>query len=228
MEAIFLFIQSHFPIILTYRYLFLFLGATLEGFNSLVLGGFLASIGAVKFIPLFLIFLLGEVINGYIWYFVGFFAGAKPLDRWVRNKKKGKEILEKVESYFGRFSGRALIITRLTLSLTVATLIMAGSLKYNFKKFSLYNFLGAGGWVALTVGVGYFFGEGYKLFFIYIRSISYFLIFLAAAIFFAYLSRWFFTSAFVRSLIITERLREFGNRMRDGLDKILSDNNKDH
>src|SRR3989344_2379579 len=140
MENALHFLEQTFPFIIGYKYIFLFLGSIFEGLNSMVLGGFLVSVGTIKLLPIFLIFTLGYVINGYLWYTVGYFAGAKPIDKWARKDQKGRKIVEKVEEYFHRYSGRAIVITKFTFSLTVATLIMAGSLKYDLKKFTLYNF----------------------------------------------------------------------------------------
>src|SRR3989338_9357614 len=153
----------------------------------MVLGGFLVSVGTVKLLPIFSIFTIGYILNGYLWYTIGYFAGAKPIDKWARKDKKGRQIVEKVEEYFHKYSGRAIIFTKFTFSLTIATLIMAGSLKYNLKKFSLYNFIGSVGWVSLTLFIGYFFGQSYKFFFSYIKGFTYILLFLGAAIALVYI-----------------------------------------
>ena len=47
---------------------------------------------------------------------------------------------------------------------------------------SLDNFIGSIGWVAVTLFIGYFFGQSYKFFIEYLRGLSYFLIFLGGAI----------------------------------------------
>ena len=120
MEGLFHFFESSFPTLVEYKYLLLFLGSIFEGLNSMVLGGFLVSVGTVKLLPIFLIFTIGYVLNGYLWYAVGYFAGAKPIDKWARKDKKGRKIVEKVEEYFHKYSGRAIVITKFTFSLTVA------------------------------------------------------------------------------------------------------------
>ena len=148
MEAVLQFLETSFPVLIAHKYLFLFLGAMIEGLNTMVLGGFLVSVNSIKLLPTFLLFILAYTLNGYIWYTVGYFAGAKPIDKWGRKKEKSKRVIEKVEHYFTKYSGRAIVITKFTFSLTVATLIMAGSLKYSLKKFTLYNFVGSIGWVA--------------------------------------------------------------------------------
>ena len=99
---------------------------------------------------------------------------------------------------------------------------MAGSLKYNLKKFTLYNAIGSVGWVAVTMFTGYFFGQSYKFFFTYIKGFTYFLIFLAGAITLIYILKSMFGSAFVRSLLITDKMKEIGERLKGKLDEFLA------
>jgi len=223
MESFLHFFQSYFPALIHYKYLFLFLGATIEGMNTIILAGFLASIGSIGLLPAFLLCILGETLNGYIWYAVGYYAGAKPIDKWGRGKPKSRKIIEKVEEYFGKYSGRAIIFTKLTWSLTIATLIMAGSFKYNLKKFSWYNFLGSAGWVGITFCVGYFFGQSYKLLLTYLTNAFYVLAFLGGAIVVVYLIKMSFRSAFIRSLFFADRIKVISDKMKNGIDKFLSD-----
>ena len=189
----------------------------------MVLGGFLASVGSVALFPVFVIFVAGYTVNGYIWYLVGYIAGAKPIDKWGRKDPKSRRIIEKVEEYFTKYSGRAIVFTKFTFSLTIATLIMAGSLKYNLKKFSWFNFLGSIGWVIVTMFIGYFFGESYKFFLVYLKNITYFIVFLGGAITLMYLLKLFFKSTFVRTLFLSEKIKEFSEKIKDGFDKFLSD-----
>jgi len=223
MENIVHLFESSFPTLVEYKYLLLFLGSIFEGLNSMVLGGFLVSVGSIKLLPIFLIFTVGYIFNGYLWYSVGYFAGAKPIDKWVRKDKKGRKIVEKVEEYFHKYSGRAIVFTKFTFSLTIATLIMAGSLKYNLRKFSLYNFIGSIGWVALTLFIGYFFGQSYKFFIEYLKGFSYLILFLGGAVILVYVLKFVFGSAFIKSLFLKERLKEFSDKLKDGIDKLLSD-----
>ncbi len=223
MENVIHLFESSFPTLVEYKYLFLFLGSIFEGLNSMVLGGFLVSVGTIKLLPIFLIFTVGYVFNGYLWYSVGYFAGAKPIDKWVRKDKKGRKIVEKVEEYFHKYSGRAIVFTKFTFSLTIATLIMAGSLKYNLRKFSLYNFIGSIGWVALTLFIGFFFGQSYKFFIEYLKGFSYLILFLGGAVILVYVLKFVFGSAFIKSLFLKERLKDFSDKLKDGIDKFLSD-----
>ena len=222
MEAVLQFIETTFPVIITHKYLFLFIGAMMEGMNTLILGGFLASVNSILLWPTFMLFILAYTINGYLWYAVGFFAGAKPIDRWAKKDEKRRKVVEKVGHYFSKYSGRAIIITKFTFSLTIATLITAGSLKYSFKKFTFYNFAGSIAWVVVTMFVGYFFGESYKLFSDYVKSLTIGLVFLVGAIAVVYMIKRTFGSAFIESLLSGDRIRDFSYKFRNGLEAFLS------
>ncbi len=213
-------IQLKFPVFAQYKYLFLLVAATIEGFNSIILAGFLASIGTVLIIPAIIVCLVGDFLNGWAWYLVGYLGGAKPIDKWGRKDPKSRKIIETVENYFHRYSGRAIIFTKLTWSLTIATMIMAGSFKYNFKKFSFYNFIGGVGWVALTFAIGYLFGKGYKAVNL-VNNIAYIVLFMIGAVVLVFGLKVLFKSKFIQSLTAMEHLRVVSEKVKDGIDRLF-------
>lgn len=223
MENVLQFFQDHLPILIEHKYIFIYLGTSIEGLNSTILAGFLASVGAVSLWPVLLLCIVGAFTNGFMWYVVGYYAGAKPIDKWGRKDQKSRKIIEKVEEYFQKYSGRAIVITKLTWSLTIATMITAGSLKYNLKKFALYNLIGSTGWAFMVVFFGFFFGQSYKYLFDYLKHILFIFLFLGGAIALGYVLKITFRSAFIRSLFLADRVREFSDKMKNGIDKFLSD-----
>ena len=214
-------IQLQFPVLVQYKYLFLLIATTIEGFNTIILAGFLASLGTVAIIPAVIVCVIGDFFNGWVWYVVGYFGGAKPIDKWGRKDPKSRKIIETVERYFHRYSGRAIIFTKLTWSLTIATMIMAGSFKYNFRKFSYYNFIGGLGWVAITFTVGFVFGKGYRAVNL-VNNIGYIILFFVAAAILVYVFKIVFKSKFIQSLTAMEHLRDLGEKFKDGIDKLMS------
>lgn len=226
MDPILTFLQNHAPYLITYKYLFLFLGGLFEGLNTLVLAGFLATTGQIKLHLIIPIMIVAHSINGYLWYTVGFLGGAKALDKWGHQNKLSHQIINKIENYFKRYSARAIMFAKFTFSLEIATLILSGSLKYDLKKFTKYNFLGSVGWVTMAVLVGYFFGQSFKVFFTAIKNFTLLLVFLAGAIVFIYILKILLKKYFVKYITVQEKLKEWSDKLREGLDQILSNGDK--
>lgn len=230
MEGLLQFLENHLPFLIEHRYVFIYLGTSIEGLNSTILAGFLASVGAVSLWKVMLLCLVGAMTNGFMWYTVGYFAGSKPIDRWGRKDEKGRKIIEKVEEYFHRYSGRAIIITKLTWSLTIATMITAGSLKYDLKKFTLYNFLGSTGWALIVVSFGYFFGRSYSLLVEYVKDFFLILLLLVGVIVVGYVIKKMLNKLFVRSLFLRDHWDKFSHKMKEKMDELFSEENpgEDH
>jgi membrane-associated protein len=216
-------LSTQYPLLAQYKYLILFLVASLEGFSALLFAGFLVSVNALALLPTFLVLLAGELTNGFLWYSVGYFGGAKPIDWLTRKNEKKKQIVHKVRTYFERYTGRAIILAKMTFSLTVITQILVGSLKYSFKKFSWYNFIGSFGWVVLVLTVGYFFGEGYKVFFQYWKNISHLITYIVIAIVLIYILRIAFRSIILHYLDLVEKVQRLSERIILGIDKMMAD-----
>ena len=221
MEQFFEFIQINFPRLISHKYLFLFIGAAIEGLSALVIGGFLVATNGVQFLPALMAFSFGHTLNGYIWYAVGYYGGAKSIDRWGRPKENSRKIIEKVEDYFKRHSGKAIFITKFTFSLTIATQIMAGSFKYDLRKYSWYNFIGSVCWATFAMSIGYFFGQSYKLLFVYLKDFSLFIIFLAGAIALIYVMKAIIRSAFIQSILMHESIKYFSDKIKNSVDIFL-------
>ncbi|MEX2090513.1 MAG: DedA family protein [Candidatus Paceibacterota bacterium] len=227
MEPVLQFIQEHLPALIEHKYLFIFLGVAIEGINSTILAGFLASIGAVAVWPAFLLAIVGQIINAFAWYAVGYFAGSKPIDKWGRKDEKSRKIIEKVEEYFHRYSGRAILFAHLTWSLTIATMITAGSFKYNLKKFAFYNIVGSTVWVVMIFFLGFFFGQSYKFFFEILKNLFLLFAFLGGVIALAYFIKKIFGGIFIRSLFLREHWDKFSHNVKDKIDEIFSEDIED-
>lgn len=194
--------------------------------NSLVLGGFIASTGQIKLQWLIPLAIAGHTINGYAWYLVGYLGGAKSLDKWGHKNKISHQVINTIEQYFKKYSGRTIMFAKFTFSLEIATMIMSGSLKYDLKKFSRYNFYGSAGWVAMTVFTGYFFGQSFKLIFNFLKSFTLLMLFLMAAIIVIYVIKILLKKYFVVYLTLQEKLKEWSEKIKDGFDDLMKNGAK--
>lgn len=222
MEALLNFLQDKAPWLIEHKYLFLFLGSLVEGLNTMVFGGFLASVKAVDLLAVFLVMTGGHTLNGYLWYTVGYFGGAKSLDKWGHREKLSHDIIIKITNYFNRYSGRTIMITKFTFSLQIVALILAGSVKHNLKEFSKYNFYGSLGWAIITIFIGYIFGQSFQLFTNLIKNFTLFLVAIGGAITVVIILKLFMKSAFIKTLKIDAKLREWNVRLKSTMDMYLS------
>ena len=172
MEALIQTLQGYIGSIDQYWYLILFVGLFIEGFSALLIGGFLISIGAIALVPGIIVLSAGEILAGYMWYGVGAWGGTASLQWFVRGRPSRERLLTRVRKAFEQYGGAVIFLAKVTFSITIVTQILAGSLKYPFKKFSLYNITGSLIWVGIVAGFGFFFGASYQAFVDYWDSVS--------------------------------------------------------
>ena len=94
-----------------------------------------------------------------IGYWIGYRGGRPLLERQRRIFHVSQQHLERGERFFLRFGSFTIFFARFVFGLRVIAGPLAGVLKMPWKKFLLFNFLGALVWVALIACVGYFFGS---------------------------------------------------------------------
>jgi len=217
------FIETTFPVLVSHKYFFVYLGTALEGMYSAILAGFLASIGTVSFWPVLWVALAGGFTNGFLWYAVGYFVGSRPIDKWGRKENRVGKIIQRVEQYFCKYGGGAVLLAKMTWSVTTATMIVAGSLKYNWKKFAMYNFVGSVGWAFMFVFFGFFFGHGYGFLVEYIKDLLVFILVLASAVVAGYIIKKTLNLIFVRLIFLGEYFKNISDKIKNSVDNLFPD-----
>ena len=69
-----------------------------------------------------------------------------------------KKYLEITQAFYKKNGGKTLIIGRFLPIIRTFAPILAGVIQVNFKKFMLYNVVGAISWIGLLAGAGYYLG----------------------------------------------------------------------
>lgn len=110
--------------------------------NPLVLFGLLATAA-----------ILGDTCN----YWIGHFVGPKAFKKDGRFLKK--KYLDKTQEFYEKYGARTIIIARFVPIVRTFAPFVAGIGRMHYRRFIVYNVLGALLWNALFIGAGYFFGN---------------------------------------------------------------------
>ena len=105
--------------------------------------------GAVVFIAA----VLGDTVN----YCVGRFAGIKLSARFPRFVKP--EYLAKTHGFFDRYGAKTIVIARFVPFVRTFAPFVAGIGQMAYRRFMMFNVIGAVTWVLLLIPAGYYFGQ---------------------------------------------------------------------
>jgi membrane-associated protein len=140
-----------------------FLGFVLPGGDyMLFVAGILCGSQSLD-IPLFwLVFLL--ILAAFLGDLTGYFKG-----KWLGNKlftdNKSrffkKEYLEKGNDFYTRYGIWAFVLGRFMPVIRTLVPMIAGASRFSFRKFLLFNLLGAVSWVGVLVPMGFYIGKMY-------------------------------------------------------------------
>ena len=114
-------------------------------------------------IPLALLLLLliaASFLGDFTGYFKGKWLGEK---LFVDNKSRffKKEYLERGSNFYTRFGIWAFVLGRFMPIIRTLVPMIAGASHYKFKKFLLFNLIGAITWICTLVPLGYYIGKAY-------------------------------------------------------------------
>lgn len=140
----------------------LFFGFFLPGDYLLFTAGILCGTDVldVSIYSLTLMLIMAAVLGDYTGYASGKYFGHKFFTRKDSLFFK-KEYLLKTEAFFKKYGNVSLIIGRYFPIIRTFAPILAGSVKMDFRKFSLANISGGILWVVTLVPTGYYFGKNH-------------------------------------------------------------------
>jgi len=101
--------------------------------------------------------IVGAVLGNTLNYFIGAWLGKKVYDGtigWI-----DQAALKKTHDFYERYGGATVMIARFVPLVRTFAPLVAGASAMDFRKFQLYNVLGAAIWVVTLVYGGYLFGN---------------------------------------------------------------------
>ena len=135
-------------------------GVPVPGETILLLASFLAY--SEHHLHLGYIILVGvcaATIGDNIGFAIGHHGGRPLLERYQHIFHVPLRTLVRGEHLFQRYGAATIFVARFIAGMRIIAGPLAGVLRMDWRKFALYNFLGAALWVSVISAVGYFFGK---------------------------------------------------------------------
>ena len=139
-------------------------GVPVPGETVLLLASFLAySENALQLRWIIVVATLAATLGDNLGYVVGRRGGRPLLDRYQKTFHVSDKAVARGEGLFLRYGAVTILFARFVFGMRVFAGPLAGVLRMPWKRFALFNFLGAALWVTVISFVGYTFGSQWKL-----------------------------------------------------------------
>ena len=120
-------------------------------------GVFSAPGGGLNLAATLIVFYAAAILGNTYNYWIARFFGSRIIDSG-KVKQLTPERMAKLDTFFEKYGGLTIIITRFMPFFRTFAPFIAGTGHMNFGKFTIFNAIGGISWVSLFVLVGYFFG----------------------------------------------------------------------
>jgi len=138
-------------------------GIPLPGETTLLFASFLAySEGKLHLPTIMLTGTIAATLGDNLGYLIGFYGGRRLLERYQRVLRISPQRLGQGEKFFQQHGPPAIFFARFLFGMRIFAGPLAGMLRMRWKRFLLYNFLGALTWVITVAALGYYFGSQWE------------------------------------------------------------------
>lgn len=134
-------------------------GVPVPGETVLIIAAVYAGTGRLNIWLVALIGFIAAILGDNVGFAIGHLGGRPLAERYGKYIFLTPERLDKTAKFFDRHGGKVIVIARFVEGLRQANGIIAGITGMHWKKFVLFNMLGAALWVGLWVSIGYFSGS---------------------------------------------------------------------
>ncbi|SRR5258708_6666341 len=135
-------------------------GLPVPGETILLLASFLAfSEHELKLPWVIVVATIAATLGDNLGFALGHYGGRPLLQRYQSLFRIQPRTIEKGESLFARFGAVTIFFARFVFGMRIIAGPLAGVLRMPWRKFAVFNFLGAALWVSVISGAGYLFGQ---------------------------------------------------------------------
>lgn len=125
--------------------------------------GLLAKIGTVNLLEAIIVLSIGAVIGDLIGYYLGHKYGENFILKYGKYFFLKDENFQKTRELICEHTGKTIIIGRFNSITRALTPFASGSVNISFYKFLFYDIIGGISWAVVFTGLGYLFGDNYKV-----------------------------------------------------------------
>ncbi|HEV2729754.1 MAG TPA: DedA family protein [Terriglobales bacterium] len=135
-------------------------GLPVPGETVLLLASFLAfSEHRLRLPYIVLVGIFAATIGDNIGFAVGVYGGRPLLERYRKTLRIRPATISRGEDLFRRYGAATVFVARFITGMRVIAGPLAGVLRMNWRKFVIFNFLGAALWVTVISSAGFLFGK---------------------------------------------------------------------
>jgi membrane protein DedA with SNARE-associated domain len=109
-------------------------------------------------------------------FVIGHYGGRPLLERYGKVFRISAATINKGEELFRRYGASAIMVARFIAGMRIIAGPLAGVLRMPWRKFAIFNFLGAILWVTVISCVGYLFGQHWEELVTFVRGANIFLL----------------------------------------------------
>ena len=136
-------------------------GFFLPGDSLLITVGLLAQRGHFSLAVLLPLLFVAAVVGDAVGFEIGRHAGPR-LFRREESRFFKRTHLERARAFYERHGGKTIVLGRFLAIVRTFVPTVAGAAQMPYRKFAVYNFIGAALWVASMLWLGYGFGQAFK------------------------------------------------------------------
>ena len=138
-------------------------GLPVPGETVLLLASFLAySEHRLRLPYIILIGICAATVGDNLGFAIGVYGGRPLLDRYRKTLRIRPATITRGEDLFRRYGAATIFVARFITGMRVIAGPLAGVLRMDWRKFAIFNFLGAALWVSVISSAGFFFGKHWE------------------------------------------------------------------
>jgi membrane-associated protein len=148
-------------------------GIPLPGETILLMASFLAFSEHRLHLPsIIVVGICAATIGDNLGFLLGLYGGRPLLIRYAGFFRIKSSSIAQGEQLFVRWGAAAIFVARFIAGMRIIAGPLAGTLRMHWRKFALFNFLGAVTWVTVIAGAGYLFGAQWERLIQVVRDVN--------------------------------------------------------